>query len=122
MSRFFSGQFGNTPPVTKNLLIINVVMFVITMVSGRMFNINLSAVLGLFYFQSPYFGPWQIVTHMFMHGSIMHIFFNMWALWMFGKTLEGVWGSKRFLSTTWLQVWVQPFFIHWYSTFSWDLK
>jgi len=97
MSRFFSGQFGNTPPVTKNLLIINVVMFLITMVSGRMFNINLSSVLGLFYFQSPYFGPWQIVTHMFMHGSIMHIFFNMWALWMFGKTLEGVWGSQRFL-------------------------
>jgi len=55
MSRFFSSQFGNTPPVKKNLLIINVVMFLITMVSGRMFNINLSAILGLFYFQSPYF-------------------------------------------------------------------
>ncbi|MDX2432532.1 MAG: rhomboid family intramembrane serine protease [Bacteroides sp.] len=97
MSRFFSGQFGNTPPVTKNLLIINVVMFVITMVFGRMFDFSLSRFLGLFYFQSPFFGPWQIVTHMFMHGSLMHIFFNMWALWMFGKTLEGVWGSQRFL-------------------------
>ncbi len=97
MSRFFSGQLANTPPVTKNLLIINVVMFLITMVFGRMFNINLSAILGLFYFQSPYFGPWQIVTHMFMHGGMMHIFFNMWALWMFGKTLESVWGSQRFL-------------------------
>ena len=97
MSRFFSGQFGNTPPVTKNLLIINVAMFLITMVFGRMFNFSLSAVLGLFYFQSPFFGPWQIVTHMFMHGNLMHIFFNMWALWMFGKTLESVWGSQRFL-------------------------
>ena len=97
MSRLFSGQLGNTPPVTKNLLIINLVMFLGTMLFGRVFNINLSGLLGLFYFQSPYFGPWQIVTHMFMHGGITHIFFNMWALWMFGKTLESVWGGKRFL-------------------------
>jgi rhomboid family protein len=97
MSRFFAGQFNNIPPVTKNLLIINVVMFLFTMVFERMFNINLSRVLGLFYFQSPFFGPWQIVTHMFMHGGLTHIFFNMWALFMFGKTLEGVWGGKRFL-------------------------
>ena len=97
MSRFSTGQFNNIPPVTKNLLIINVVMFLVTMVFGRMFNINLSRVLGLFYFQSPFFSPWQIVTHMFMHGGLTHIFFNMWALFMFGKTLEGVWGGKRFL-------------------------
>jgi len=93
----FSGQFNNIPPVTKNLLLINVVMFLITMVFERMFNINLSRMLGLFYFQSPFFGPWQIVTHMFMHGGITHIFFNMWALFMFGKTLESVWGGQRFL-------------------------
>jgi len=97
MSRFYGGRLGSTPPVTKNLIIINVVMLVGVMLFQRMFNLNLNAVLGMFYFQSPYFGPWQIVTHMFMHGGIGHIFFNMYALWIFGKTLESVWGSKRFL-------------------------
>lgn len=97
MSRFFSGQLANTPPVVKNLLIINLVMFLVTLFFERILHISLSGLLGLFYFQSPFFGPWQIVTHMFMHGSPMHIFFNMWALWMFGKTLENVWGGKRFL-------------------------
>jgi membrane associated rhomboid family serine protease len=97
MNRFYSGGLGSTPPVTKNLIIINVVMLVATMFFQRMLNVNLSAVLGMFYFQSPFFGPWQIVTHMFMHGGLGHIFFNMYALWIFGKTLESVWGSKRFL-------------------------
>lgn len=97
MSRFLSGQFNNIPPVTKNLLLINVVVFFASMFFGRILNINVNGLLGLFYFQSPYFGPWQIVTHMFMHGGLTHIFFNMWALFMFGKTLEGVWGGKRFL-------------------------
>jgi membrane associated rhomboid family serine protease len=97
MNQFYSGRLGSTPPVTKNLIIINVVMLLITFLFQRMFSVNLSAVLGMFYFQSPYFAPWQIVTHMFMHGGIAHIFFNMYALWIFGKTLESVWGSKRFL-------------------------
>jgi membrane associated rhomboid family serine protease len=48
-------------------------------------------------FNTPPFQPYQIITHMFTHGSIGHIFFNMFALWMFGKILENVWGSKRFL-------------------------
>ena len=51
----------------------------------------------MFYFDSPYFRPWQIFTHMFMHGDLMHIFFNMFAVWMFGSKLEIVWGPKRFL-------------------------
>ena len=97
MNRFYSGRLSNTPPVTKNLIIINVVMLVGAMLFERVFRINLNAVLGMFYIQSPFFGPWQIVTHMFMHGGIAHIFFNMYALWIFGKTLESVWGSKRFL-------------------------
>jgi membrane associated rhomboid family serine protease len=95
MNRFYSGGLSNTPPVTKNLILINVVMLVGTMLFQRV--INLNAVLGMFYFQSPLFQPWQIVTHMFMHGGLGHIFFNMYALWIFGKTLESVWGSKRFL-------------------------
>jgi membrane associated rhomboid family serine protease len=97
MNQYFSGRLGSTPPVTKNLIIINVVMLIATYLFQRMFNVNLVAVLGMFYFQSPFFQPWQIVTHMFMHGGIAHIFFNMYALWIFGKTLESVWGSKRFL-------------------------
>jgi len=97
MNQYFSGRLGSTPPVTKNLIIINVVMLIATFLFQRMFNMNLVAYLGMFYFQSPLFQPWQIVTHMFMHGGIAHIFFNMYALWIFGKTLESVWGSKRFL-------------------------
>ena len=97
MSRFYSGRLSNTPPVVKNLIIINVVMLLGLFLFQRLFNVNLNAILGLFYYQSPLFKPWQIVTHMFMHGGIAHIFFNMWALWIFGKTLESVWGSQRFL-------------------------
>ncbi len=97
MNRYYSGRLSNTPPVTKNLIIINVVMLLLTIISERMFRVNLNATLGMFYIQSPLFKPWQIVTHMFMHGGITHIFFNMYALWIFGKTLESVWGSKRFL-------------------------
>jgi len=97
MNRFYGRILGSTPPVTKNLIIINVVMLVASMLFARMFRLNLNGVLGMFYFQSPFFQPWQIVTHMFMHGGPGHIFFNMYALWIFGKTLESVWGSKRFL-------------------------
>ncbi len=97
MSRFYSGRLSNTPPVVKNLIIINVVMWLGSLFFRQALHFNLNNLLGMFYFQSPYFGPWQIVTHMFMHGGLTHIFFNMWALWIFGKTLESVWGSKRFL-------------------------
>jgi membrane associated rhomboid family serine protease len=84
MYRFSGGRFGSTPPVTKNLIIINVVMLLGTMVLQQT-GVNLNALLGMYYFQSPLFAPWQIVTHMFMHGGIGHIFFNMYALWIFGK-------------------------------------
>ena len=97
MSRFYSGRTSNTPPVVKNLIIINVVMLLAMYLFLYAFRIDLNRLFGLFYFQSPLFKPWQIITHMFMHGGLFHIFFNMWALWIFGKTLESVWGSKRFL-------------------------
>ncbi len=96
MNTFFS-RAGSTPPVVKNLIIINVIMFLALYGIDSAFGIDLNRVLGLFYFKSPYFEPYQIVTHMFMHGSLGHLFFNMFALWMFGKVLEQVWGSKRFL-------------------------
>jgi membrane associated rhomboid family serine protease len=90
-------SFSLLPVVVKNLLIINALFFLTTEVLKSQFNIDLSDNLGLHYYTSENFRPWQLVSYMFMHGSIMHIFFNMFALWMFGNTLENVWGSKRFL-------------------------
>jgi membrane associated rhomboid family serine protease len=93
----FSGQsfFQNIPPVVKNLIIINVILLLATFVFRNM-GINLNHILGLFYFDSPRFQPFQLVTHIFMHGGITHLFFNMFALFMFGRVLEQVWGSRRF--------------------------
>ncbi len=86
-----------TPPVVKNLIIINVLLLFATFVMESTFGNNITHFLGMHYFKSDYFKPHQIITHMFMHGGIAHLFFNMFALWMFGRILEGVWGSKRFL-------------------------
>lgn len=88
--------FSLLPPVVKNLLIINGIMYLAT-VALQTRGINLSAYLGLHYFSAGNFSPFQFITYMFMHGSFTHILFNMFALWMFGYTLENVWGSKRFL-------------------------
>lgn len=96
MQPFRSSPFGNIPPIIKNLLIINVLVFVADYVLQGM-GIDLTRLLALHNVQSPHFKPFQFVTHMFMHGSITHIFFNMFALFMFGKMLEMVWGQKRFL-------------------------
>jgi membrane associated rhomboid family serine protease len=90
-------RFPSIPPVLKNLLIINVLMFLAMVVLQRTTNIDLNQILGLHYFKSEYFRPYQFVTHMFMHGSVTHIFMNMFMLWMFGRVLEQVWGGKRFL-------------------------
>jgi membrane associated rhomboid family serine protease len=89
-------RFGATPPVVKNLIYINVILFLAKWVLGSRFGINLIEILGLHYPTSELFKPVQIVTHMFMHADFFHIFFNMFALWMFGKILESVWGSQRF--------------------------
>jgi membrane associated rhomboid family serine protease len=89
--------FANIPPVLKNLLIINILMFIGTMVIQGTIQVDLNKILGLHYFKSEYFRPYQIVTHMFMHANITHIFLNMFMLWMFGRVLEQVWGGKRFL-------------------------
>ncbi|MDP4204654.1 MAG: rhomboid family intramembrane serine protease [Bacteroidota bacterium] len=88
--------FGGTPPVVRTLIIINVVMLLITKFFALK-GINLEGVLGLYYFQSEYFQPFQLITHMFMHGSWTHLLFNMFALWLFGRVLEEVWGPRRFL-------------------------
>jgi membrane associated rhomboid family serine protease len=89
--------FSLFPPVVKNLLIANTVFFLATFVVQNTYHVDLNNILGLHYIQSGDFKPYQLVTYMFMHGSIMHIFFNMFALWMFGNALENLWGSKRFI-------------------------
>ncbi|MGI4728198.1 MAG: rhomboid family intramembrane serine protease, partial [Janthinobacterium lividum] len=81
MNLFGQSFFANIPPVVKNLLIINVLFFIATLVFGNM-GIRLENILGAFYFNSPYFRVWQPITYMFMHGGWAHIFFNMWALYM----------------------------------------
>jgi len=92
-----TGTIGsNIPTVVKNLLIINVLFFVGTIGLDR-FGVNLTQILGLHFFKSYFFEPYQFVTHMFMHGGIAHIFLNMFMLWMFGRILEQVWGGKKFL-------------------------
>ena len=88
--------FSFLPVVVKNLLIINGIMFLADIVIAR-FGIDLGNILGLHFFMASDFRPWQLLTYMFMHGNFSHLFFNMFALWMFGNTLENIWGTKRFL-------------------------
>ncbi|MBK8806827.1 MAG: rhomboid family intramembrane serine protease [Bacteroidales bacterium] len=97
MSNYSPQRFATLPQVIKNLLIINGLFFLATIVSQSALRIDLSDILGLHYPASPQFKPLQFISYMFMHGSFSHIFFNMFALWMFGNVLENVWGPKRFL-------------------------
>lgn len=83
------------PPIVKNLIIINVLVFVAQKVFDQQY--DLTNKIMLWPVQSEEFRPYQIATHMFAHGDIAHIFFNMFALWLFGRVLEGVWHQKRFL-------------------------
>jgi len=81
------------PEIVKQLIIINVLFFLGSMSLGN----TAYDLLALHYPQNPKFAPWQFVTHMFMHGSINHILFNMFGLWMFGGTLAQMWGRNKFL-------------------------
>ena len=84
------------PNVIKYLLIANIVLWILSeMLQAK--DVYLNHTLGLFYVGFPLFRPYQIVTYMFMHADFMHIFFNMFALWMFGNIMARTWGEKRFL-------------------------
>jgi membrane associated rhomboid family serine protease len=85
----------NIPAVTKNLIIINVLFWLATIIMTKL---NLTGLLGLHYPASQGFRLYQMMTYMFMHGSFGHLFFNMYAVYMFGRILESTWGSKRFLT------------------------
>ena len=86
----------NMPPVTKNLIIINVLFFLGKLVATR-YGVDLDDLLGLHFFLAPDFRLYQFVTYMFMHGGLTHILFNMFAVWMFGRVMESYWGARRFL-------------------------
>ena len=87
------GFWGMMSPVIKNLVIINTIMLIATWIIGD----TMYEKLALFAFESPFFKPYQLITHMFMHGDFWHLFFNMYTLMIFGTVLERIWGSKKFL-------------------------
>ena len=94
----YGNRFQQTTPIVLNLIIINVLVYFAQVVTGGNMEPNRAADLfALHHYKSTYFQPYQIVTHMFMHGGFFHLLFNMFALWMFGTHVERVWGPKRFL-------------------------
>lgn len=90
-------SFRSLAPVTLNLIIINALFFLASIVIPR-FGINLDNLLGLHYWGAKSFNLAQFVSYMFLHGDFNHLFFNMFSLFMFGSTLERVWGGKRYLT------------------------
>ena len=82
------------PPVVLNLIIINAIVFLAQKVFDSTY--DLTNILALYPYNSGLFKPYQLVTHMFAHGNLLHIFFNMYALWIFGAVLERLWGAKKF--------------------------
>jgi len=92
------GLLNSIPPVTRNILIINVIAWLATLAFSRT-NIDLVRMFGLHYFLSSDFKIYQLVTYMFLHDPNFwgHIFFNMFAVYMFGQVIENTWGAKRFL-------------------------
>jgi membrane associated rhomboid family serine protease len=99
MTEFRPSSFQILPSVVKNLIIINALCFGAQFVLPHQ-GINVDNLFALHTWQSDLFKPWQFITYMFMHSTddFSHIFFNMFALWMFGSVLENVWGPKRFLT------------------------
>lgn len=91
--------WSSIPPVTKNLILINILIWIVEMIFPSFANNGIVRVLGLHYIGGNQFNPIQLITYMFVHApnNFAHILFNMFTLWMFGRFLENVWGSKRFL-------------------------
>lgn len=85
------------PPITKNLLLINVLAFIALLAGKQVAGIDLNSILGLHFFMASNFQIYQLLTYMFMHGGWEHIILNMFMLWMFGSVVERTWGGRRFL-------------------------
>lgn len=88
---------SSIPPVTKHLLVLNVLMWLATAAFQQTGHLDLNRILGLHFWLGSEFKPWQFITYMFMHGNFSHLFFNMFSLWMFGILLERVLGAKKYL-------------------------
>lgn len=99
MNEYRPGKFQYLPLVIKNLMIINGLVWLVQFTLLKRFDYDLSRLMGLHYWGSELFKPHQFITHLFLHDprNISHVLFNMFTLWMFGATLENLWGSKRFL-------------------------
>jgi len=102
MNNYKPSFLNSIPPVVKNIIAINLILWLATLVAPGFFakwgiNVDLTDILGMHYWASNKFSPAQLVTYIFMHGGFNHIFFNMFALYMFGGVLEQMWGPKRFL-------------------------
>ena len=102
MNNYRPSFLNSIPPIVKNLIAINLILWLASLVSPSFFsrwglNIDLTDILGMHYWASSKFSPAQLITYMFMHGGFSHILFNMFALYMFGGVLEQLWGPKRFL-------------------------
>jgi rhomboid family protein len=97
MSNVQMRGFQAIPPVIKNLVILNALIFFAQVTFENSATIHLENHFALHDVHSVFFRPHQLITYMFMHGSFEHILFNMFALWMFGSELENRWGAKRFL-------------------------
>lgn len=91
---------NSLPPITRNLLIANVVCYLLQLLAGSL-RVDLTDLLGLHFVLADDFRVWQLVSYMFLHGSLTHLFFNMFSLWMFGGLIERTLGAKRFL-TYWM--------------------
>src|SRR5450432_1595570 len=98
MTDFRLGRSQVIPPVVKNLIILNVIVFAIQYLVERSGSPWMDNFFALHDIRSFYFKPHQLITYMFLHGGLMHIFWNMLILWMFGSILENYWGPKRFLT------------------------
>lgn len=98
MSEIRPGRFEILPLIIKNLLIINGLVFLAQNTFESNWGTYIEQTFALHSWSSPLFKPWQLITHMFMHGDFGHLVGNMFALWMFGSVLENLWGAKRFFT------------------------
>ena len=92
-----NGFLNSIPPVTRNLLFINIILFMVQQLVAQRGGDVLADLFGLHFFLAPDFRLWQVVTYMFLHGSWSHVLLNMFSLWMFGRIIEQTMGQRRFL-------------------------
>lgn len=112
----FNNLLQNIPPVTKNIILINVVMFAATIILENVFNYPFTYQMALHFYLSEDFKPYQLLTHMFMHGSVMHIFFNLFAIYIFGPALEYRLGAQKYF-IFYLLTGFGAMFLHYFSLY-----